>query len=223
MALLGVVVAVRQRHPDGRIFLIEGQVERRIGHQVEEAEFHDASSSTNRVNRSTKASAFSTCGQVAAGGKDREPRALDQPMILLAVAGRENLVVVAPDDQRRNVDPVDPLPHLRVVEARVPGELRGRKLVLEPDVDLLLGQRHRQPQVGELLIDEQVADALLRRPQEQVALRTPEMCRPAALTSVSVARRRGAADRDFGGDPAAERIADRGGRRRDRALSMKSR
>jgi hypothetical protein len=30
---------------------------------VEQAELHDASSSTKRVNRSTKASAFSTCGR----------------------------------------------------------------------------------------------------------------------------------------------------------------
>src|SRR5262249_15064001 len=63
VALLGIVVAVRQRHPRRRIFLVEAQVERRIGHQVKQTEPHEACSAANRLNKATKSSAFSTWGR----------------------------------------------------------------------------------------------------------------------------------------------------------------
>src|SRR6186997_2760578 len=48
MALLGIVIAVRQRHPGRRIFLVKRQVERRIRHQMKQAELHDACSVAKR-------------------------------------------------------------------------------------------------------------------------------------------------------------------------------
>ena len=84
----------------------------------------------------------------------------------LAVGLGENLVAVAPYDQRRHVDAVQPLAQLRIVEPRLPGEVRGPELVLDRDVALLLRDRLSEPLFGKALIDEQIADALLLRPHE---------------------------------------------------------
>src|SRR5262249_104914 len=58
-----VVVAVRQRHPGGVIFLVVGEVEVRIGHQMDHEEFHRRAPSMNRASVLTNLSAHSACGR----------------------------------------------------------------------------------------------------------------------------------------------------------------
>ena len=60
----------------------------------------------------------------------------------VAVAGGQEIIVVAPDDMRRHVDPVQPFRQMGIVQPRLPGEPGEGRPVLEPGVVRLdrLGQ-----------------------------------------------------------------------------------
>src|SRR5215207_8168956 len=90
-------------------------------------------------------------GQMPAGRQYLQARSLDQAMIGLAVRFGKNLVALTPYDQRRHVDPVQPLAQLRIVEPRLPGEVRGPELVLDRDIALLLRDGLSEPLFGKAL------------------------------------------------------------------------
>ena len=122
---------------------------------------------------------------------------------------RNDLVVVAPDDQRRHVDAVQPLAQMRIVEPRLPGEVGGRERFLIAMSPCSSRERLSEPLLGKALIDEQVARrALPATTGTDRPSATPLTWMPAAPISVSVRKPARAAHRDFGRDPAAERIAD---------------
>ena len=65
---------------------------------------------------------------------------------------------------------MQPFAQLRIVEPRLPGEVRGPELVFDRDVALLFRDGLSKPLFGKTLVDEQIADAFLLRPHEDVAL-----------------------------------------------------
>src|SRR5262245_65152289 len=66
---------------------------------------------------------------------------------------------------------MQPLAQMRVVIARLPGEPGGRRAVLERGVFRLRTLRARDHRLRELLVVEQVADALFLAEQERIKLR----------------------------------------------------
>src|SRR5436190_15385046 len=107
---------------------------------------------------------------MTAGRQYLQARSFDQAMVGFAVRFGKNLVPVAPYDQRRHIDPMQPLAQLRIVKPRLPGEIRGPELVLDRDIALLLRDGLSEPLFGKPLVNEQIADALLLRPHEHVTL-----------------------------------------------------
>ena len=87
------------------------------------------------------------------------------------VGRRHDLVIVAPDDQRRQLDAVQPLLKIRIKPARLPAELRHRKAVPQHHVHLRLARRQRQDAVGKGLVVIEVAHRLLGPPDKVVAAR----------------------------------------------------
>src|SRR6516162_7367409 len=68
------------------------------------------------------------------------------------VRRRHDLVVVAPDYERRQLDPVQPLLEIGIEPARLPTKLRHSKAVLQHHIHLRLARRNRQDAVGEGLV-----------------------------------------------------------------------
>src|SRR2546422_5156626 len=99
----------------------------------------------------------------------------DEPRIRQAltpqcrVRRRYDLVVVAPDNERWQLDPVKPFLKIRIEPARLPAELRHGEAVLQHHVHLRLARCERQDAVGEGLVVIEVTHPLFGPPYEVVA------------------------------------------------------
>src|SRR3954468_22825167 len=76
--------------------------------------------------------------QMSAMREHLELGARDQVAIGRTVSRRDELVAVAPDDQRRLVDAVQPLAQVGIVKTRLPADLGERERVLHPALALFL-------------------------------------------------------------------------------------
>ena len=125
-----------------------------------------------------------------------------------AYCGRHDLVVIAPDDQRRQFDAVQPFLEVGVEPARLPSEFRDREAVLQHHVHLRFARRQRQDAVGEGLVVIEIAHRLFRPPDEVVAARHALDADAGRRELDEAAEMRAVADQDLGREPAAERVAD---------------
>ena len=88
-----------------------------------------------------------------------------------SICGRHDFVVVAPDDQRRQSDAVQPFFEIGIESARLPAELRHREAVAQHHVHLRLARHQCQDALGMGLVVVEVAYRLFRPPDEIVAAR----------------------------------------------------
>ena len=168
-ALLRIVELVRQHDPGGAMLVPLGHVERAIRHQVEERELHQRVSAYWRMISRAVKSGFSTAGTWPQSGTI-STRLPGMPLApALGVFDREQLVVLAPHDQRAHADAVQPALQRRIEPARLPAELGGGVAAGQRDVGLVVRHRHRQDAVGDRLVVVEVADPFLRVPDEVVA------------------------------------------------------
>ena len=207
-ALDRVVEAVRQHHPGRAVLRRLREIERPVRHQMEGDELHDATPSRNsRTWRATRA-ACSTCGRCPHSSTMTSRASGRRSRHSAAYGRRHDLVVVAPDDQRRQFDAVQPLLEIGIEPARLPAELRHGEAVPQHHVHLRLARRQRQDAVGEGLVVIEVAHRLLRPPDEIVAARHALDADAGRRELDEAAEARAVADQDLGGEPAAERVAD---------------
>ena len=156
----------------------------------------------------TKASGFSICGTWPHSGTITTLAPGISLLIGERVLLREHAVVVAPDQQGRHVDAVQPFGQIRIVAARLPGDLGDRGAVLQRDVFQFRPQRACDDVVGLFLIVKEVAQPLLVAAQERIEL----LDAGDMETGGAGQRERGqplrAAHGELRGDPAAERQPD---------------
>ena len=184
---------------------------------------NSASSSLKRVGRSIIA-------QMPGVLEDHEPRVVaDQVLEPSASLDRDEHVVAAPHDQRRDLDLAQPVAE-RVVQQRLE---RGDEPGLSGAVDELRGERDRQPlriahddlQRGAPQprpVDDRrccrprrAAPTAIRRPIASTGSRRRYSVEsPAAETSTSLRDARRERERQLGADEAAHRVADHDRRRR---------
>ena len=125
-----------------------------------------------------------------------------------AAAGEgTDAILFAPNDKGRNIDAVKPMGKLRIVKPRRPGKPRGGCTVLQRHVDVRRG-KPANPFLGERLLVERIPGMLLRRPKEDVAIRFLDRGNAGRREQRETAQARRIANRDLGGGPAAERVAD---------------
>src|SRR5262245_58855715 len=103
---------------------------------------------------------------------------------------------------------MQPLAQMRVMIARLPGEPRGRRPVLERGVFRLRALRARDHRLRELPVVEQGADALLLADQERIKLRHAVDTDAGRADERERGKTRGIAHRELRGNPAPERAAD---------------
>ena len=184
------------------------EIERAIGHQVEGDQFHRDTSARKSRKGSIVSLIFSICGTCphfsimtsrASGRRSRQSP---------GIVRRHHLVLIAPDDERRQLDAMQPFLEIGIVPARLPAELGRGEAVLEHRIDLLLGRLQRERDIGISLVVEDVAQQLFAIPDEEIA-RGHALDADAgrgderqALGAAPIA------NEDLGGDPAAERMAD---------------
>src|SRR6516165_7990274 len=95
-------------------------------------------------------------------------RAWDQPLIGQRMLLWEQPIMIAPEQQRRHTDAMQPFLQLRVVAARLPDQPCGRRPVLQQDILEFRPPRAREGLIGELLVVKEIADPLLVIAQEGV-------------------------------------------------------
>src|ERR1700746_68746 len=84
------------------------------------------------------------------------------------ICRRHDLVVVAPKNERRQLDAVQPLLKVRIKPARLPAELGHGEAALQYHVHLRPAWRKCQDAVGERLVVIEVTHRLLGTPDEVV-------------------------------------------------------
>src|SRR5262245_6403645 len=109
--------------------------------------------------------------QVPAFGYDDDLRAGNELLIGKRIVLWKDAIVFAPDEQRRYFDPMQPFAQVRIMVARLPRELGGRHPILERGILELRPLRAGDDCLHELLIVEQIADALLLIGQKSIDLR----------------------------------------------------
>ena len=107
---------------------------------------------------------------MTAFGQDDRLRSGDQALEGEGVFPGNELVVVAPKQQRRHVDAMQPFAQMRIVAARLPHQPCAGGPVLEVGVLELRPLRRGDHRLGAVLVVEQVADALLVGAQEGIDL-----------------------------------------------------
>src|SRR6266480_1648951 len=126
----------------------------------------------------------------------------------LCVLAGEELVVVAPEHKRRDLDTVQPALERRIEPARLPAKPCGREAVDELDLGLFLARRLLEHPFAERAVVEQVLRALLRRPDEVIAHRNALDAHARRRDERKRRKPRAIAYRSLGSNPAAERIPD---------------
>src|SRR6266852_5543556 len=97
---------------------------------------------------------------------------------------------------------------MRIMAARLPGQLRGGDAVLHGDVGVLRGEPYLDHLVGTRLVMEKIADALLVGAQERIDLVYPVDVKAGGADQGERGKPAGITHRDLRGDPAAKRDAD---------------
>ena len=146
---------------------------------------------------------------MAAARQDHDPRAGDRRMPSLAIGRRKEPVVLAPEDEGGNADSVQPALELRIMVARLPGELRHHPLVRKPDILVLGHERAGDSLVGEFRFEIGLAHRLLLAEQEGI-----EMLDAGDVNAWRIDERQrrepaGVAHGEVRRDPSAERQADK--------------
>src|ERR1700712_757819 len=130
-----------------------------------------------------------------------------QAMVLLAKCERNEPVRIAPKDQTRNIDAVQPFRQIRVVTARLPRQLGRHKSVLHQGRRFLLRRRIGISLFSKLWICENNFGELPRIHEKDVGSRdafdmnSHRRCERHGLQAIR------AANSHLGGDPSAERIS----------------
>ena len=169
-ALLRIVEAVRQHHPGRAMLLALARSSGRYGMRWKQVNFMAGLPPGSRAVLAQRRPAFRCAASAHTPARSRPAhpvRALPHG----GVGARQQLVVLAPDDQRRHRDAVQPAFQRRVEPARLPAQPRGHETVRHLAVRLFLGRFLRKDFVGEGLVVIEVAHRLLGPPDEIVAAR----------------------------------------------------
>src|SRR5438105_11523123 len=105
--------------------------------------------------------------QVPARFQNFELRAWNEIAVRRPFRRRNDLVAVAPDQQRWAVDAMQPFAQVWIVEPWLPYEFCQRQRVLRLPLAVLVVGNLREDAVSECLIHVDVANVLLLGPQEQ--------------------------------------------------------
>src|SRR5690349_6888274 len=137
-----------------------------------------------------------------------EPRGRQTVLPQHPIFGRHDLIVIAPYDERRQLDSVEPFFEIGVVPARLPSEFCNDKSILQYGVHLRFARRHREDLVSNRLVVIEIAQRLFWPPDEVVAARHTFHADTGGRELYETAEMRAVADQDLGGEPPSKRVTD---------------
>ncbi len=208
VAFLRIEVRVRQHHPGGAVLVLEAHVQIGIGHQVEDEDPHRAALRMNCETSRANACGCSMCGRCAQSAKVATLEPAMPCLEGVGVGQRDHLVLLAPDNVGRHVDPVQPAVELRIAQPRRPGVARGRAAVAIVDVLQVGGGAPRlQPRLGAVAGEQQLQQFVLGA-DEHVGARHALDAKAGAVHQHQRLDAFGRADRHLDGEPAADALAD---------------